>query len=40
MAANEDVRWRSFANRVLGRRSNAGGELVVTDRRMLFQPAG
>jgi hypothetical protein len=34
----EVLRWKSLANRVISRASTAGGQLVVTDRRVLFQP--
>lgn len=35
----EKLRWKCFANRVIGRGAiTAGGQLAVTDRRILFQP--
>lgn len=35
---NEGVRWKSAANRVISPQMTSGGQLVVTDRRVLFQP--
>ncbi len=34
----EHLRWQSLANRVIGANVTAGGRLVVTDRRVFFQP--
>jgi hypothetical protein len=34
----EALRWKALANRVLRGGVTAGGQLVVTDRRLLFQP--
>jgi hypothetical protein len=35
----EELRWKCLANRVIGQGAiTAGGQLAVTDRRILFQP--
>jgi len=34
----ETLRWKALANRVLNPAVTSGGRLVVTDRRVLFQP--
>ena len=38
LEAGETVRWRSSAGRALNRWITSGGQLVVTNRRVLFQP--
>lgn len=38
LGTGETVRWRSSAGRALSRWITSGGQLVVTDRRLLFQP--
>lgn len=38
LAAGESVRWCSTAGRALNRWLTAGGQLVVTERRVLHQP--
>lgn len=35
---NEAIRWKTAANRVISPQMTSGGQLVVTDRRVLFQP--
>jgi hypothetical protein len=35
---NETIRWKALANRVVGQWATSGGQLVVTDRRVFFQP--
>jgi hypothetical protein len=34
----EALRWKALANRVLSPAVTSGGQLVVTDRRLFFQP--
>ena len=34
----ETIRWMSLANHTAGRWRSAGGKLIVTDQRILFQP--
>jgi hypothetical protein len=36
--ADETIRWQSSANRSLNRWITSGGQLMVTNRRVLFQP--
>jgi hypothetical protein len=38
LEADEEIRWQSSAGRSLNRWITSGGQLVVTDRRVLFQP--
>lgn len=38
LEAGETIRWRSSAGRALNRWITSGGQLMVTDRRLLFQP--
>lgn len=38
LEAGEQLRWQSLANRVISGGITAGGRLVVTDRRVFFQP--
>jgi hypothetical protein len=38
LEAGETLRWKALANRVLSPAVTSGGRLVVTDRRVLFQP--
>jgi len=35
---DEVMRWKTLANRVVSPRIASGGQLIVTDRRVLFQP--
>jgi hypothetical protein len=34
----ETIRWKALANRIISSRNTSGGQLVVTDHRMFFQP--
>jgi hypothetical protein len=34
----EAIRWKTLANRVLSSRNTSGGQLVLTDSRIFFQP--
>jgi hypothetical protein len=38
LETGETIRWKSSAGRALNRWITSGGALVVTDRRVLFQP--
>jgi hypothetical protein len=38
LESGEAIRWKSSAGRALNRWITSGGQLVVTDRRLLFQP--
>lgn len=38
LEAGETIRWKSSAGRALSRWITSGGQLVVTDRRLMFQP--
>lgn len=38
LEVGETIRWQSAAGRSLNRWITAGGRLIVTDRRVLFQP--
>lgn len=35
---DETLLWKTLANRVVSSRSTSGGQLIVTDRRVFFQP--
>lgn len=38
LEAAEEIRWKSSAGRSLNRWITSGGQLVVTNRRVMFQP--
>jgi|GEM_PF-2206232 len=38
LESGETIRWKSSAGRALNRWITSGGQLVVTDRHLLFQP--
>jgi hypothetical protein len=38
LESGETIRWKSSAGRAMNRWITSGGRLVVTDRRVLFQP--